>query len=166
MGQITGAFLGFITAFIACFLILLFGTFVPEDVVASSIVDDFVGHPDLELKLAIVGTVLYPPHLGQMLPYGAQQSTVLMALVWGLGGLLAGLVSRDIVKGVFAAIFAVVIGAVLTWLMVFIVQTADIAAIFGSLSLLILQVTFEGTLYPLIAAVIGGLLGSAITRER
>ncbi len=155
-----------LTTFLFCFIIMMFGSFMPEDVIHPSIVGDFLRFSDLELKIAVVGTVLFPPQLGQMLGYGADHGTVLMALAWGVGGLVAGLMSRDIVQGVFSAIFAVIIGALLTWLLIFFVQTVDYAQILGSMSLRLMQMTFEGSIYPGIASVIGGLLGGAITRER
>ena len=166
MGQAIGALFGLLTAFLLTFVILMFGSFIPADVVNPTIVADFLGYPDLELKLAVVGTVLYPPQLGIMLQYGAEHPTVLMAVAWGTGGLVAGLLARDFVQGIFAAIFAVIIGALLTWLIVFIVGTEDLTAIFGTLSLLAMQYALEGALYPGIAAVIGGILGGGISRER
>ncbi|TFG10884.1 hypothetical protein EU538_00315 [Candidatus Thorarchaeota archaeon] len=166
MGQGIGTIVGLVTTFAVVFIILSFGIFIPEDVIDPSIVADFMNRPDLELKLAVVGTILYPPHLGVQLSFGAQGGTVLMALAWGVGGLLAGLLSRDIVGGIFAAVFAVVIGAFLTWLLVFFIGTADISQILGAPSLLLLQFVLEGMLYPSIAAIIGGLLGGAITRKR
>jgi hypothetical protein len=166
LGQGIGTIVGLVTTFAVVFIILSFGIFIPEDVIDPSIVADFMNRPDLELKLAVVGTILYPPHLGVQLSFGAQGGTVLMALAWGVGGLLAGLLSRDIVGGIFAAVFAVVIGAFLTWLLVFFIGTADISQILGAPSLLLLQFVLEGMLYPSIAAIIGGLLGGAITRKR
>jgi hypothetical protein len=166
LGQAIGAIFGLLTAFLVTFVILMFGSYIPTDVVSSAIVNDFLGLPDLEIKLAVVGTVLYPPYLGGMLSYGASQSTVLMAVAWGTGGLVAGLLARDFVQGIFAAIFAVIIGALLTWLIVFINATTDLTIIFSDLSLLIMQNTLQGALYPGIAAVIGGILGGGITRRR
>jgi hypothetical protein len=144
----------------------MFGSFIPADVIDPAIVSNFLDNTDLEIKLAIVGTVLYPPQLGSLLPYGAIESSVLMAVAWGTGGLIAGLLARDFVQGVFAALFAVIIGALLTWLIVFLVGSTDYSAIFGSLSLFIMQNALMGCLYPGIAAVIGGILGGGISRER
>jgi hypothetical protein len=160
-----------ITAFAIAFVILTFGGSMPEDLISSAIVDDFYLHVDLEARLAVVGTVLYPSalgsaSLGQILSYGAQGSTVLMALAWGTAGLLAGLLARDFIQGILAAVFSVILGAFLTWLLFFFIQTGDIAQLFGGLSMVILQATLEGSLYPAIAGVIGGLLGGGITRER
>ncbi len=166
MGQAIGALFGLLTTFLLTFVILMFGAFIPADVVSTTIVSNFLGYNDLEIKLAIVGSLLYPPYLGDILPYAVSQSTVLMAVAWGTGGLVAGLLSRDIVQGIFAALFAVIIGALLTWLIVFIVGTEDLTAIFSSLSLRLMQDTLMGALYPGIAAVIGGILGGGITRER
>ncbi len=166
MGQAIGAIVGLVTTFAVVFIILSFGIYIPDDVIAPSIVTDFMNRPDLELKLAVIGTILYPPHLGVQLSFGAQGGTVLMALAWGTGGLLAGLLARDVVGGIFAAVFAVVIGAFLTWLLVFFISTSDVSQILGGPSLLLLQFVLEGMLYPSIAAIIGGLLGGAITRKR
>ncbi len=168
MGQGIGAIFGLLTTFLLTFVILMFGSFIPDVVIGTEIVDNFLNYSDLEIKLTIVGTVLYPPHLGSMsmLPYGAGSSEVLMAVAWGTGGLVAGLLSRDIVQGIFASIFAVIIGALLTWIIVFFVGSTDYTAIFGTLSLFIMQNALMGCLYPSIAAVIGGILGGGITRER
>lgn len=171
MGQGLGTLFGLITAFAFTFVILTFGQSIPGDVLDPAIVADFLASSDLELKLAVVGTVLYPsaftvPGLGELLSLGAQGATVWMFLVWGTAGLVAGLVARDIVPAIFAAVFAAIIGAFLTWLLVFIVQTTDFAAIFGTSSMLILQAVLEGSLYPGIATVVGGLLGGGISRER
>ncbi|MFX1368353.1 MAG: hypothetical protein ACFFAY_07135 [Promethearchaeota archaeon] len=171
MGQGIGTIVGLITAFAIAFVILTFGGSMPEDLISSSIVDDFYLHVDLEARLAVVGTVLYPSalgsaSLGQILSYGAQGSTVLMALAWGTAGLLAGLLARDFIQGILAAVFSVILGAFLTWLLFFFIQTGDITQLFGGPSMIILQATLEGSLYPAIAAVVGGLLGGGITRER
>ena len=171
MGQIAGTIAGLITAFAIVFIILTFGLVIPNDIIRSSIVTDFLSRTDLELKLTIVGTVLYPSSLGGItlgtyVGYGADGATVLMALAWGTGGLVAGLVSREVAQGVLAAIFSVVLGAILVWLLVFFVVTTDYSAIIGGESILILQVVLEGAFYPAIAVVIGGLLGSGISRER
>ncbi|TFF66948.1 hypothetical protein EU520_01745 [Candidatus Thorarchaeota archaeon] len=166
LGQGIGTLVGLIATFAVVFVILSFGIYMPEDLIDPIIVADFVDRPDLELKLAVIGTILYPPHLGIQLSFGAQGGTVLMALAWGIGGLLAGLLSRDIVGGVFAAVFAVVIGAFLTWLLVFFITTGDVYQLLGGPSLILLQFVLEGMLYPSIAAIIGGLLGGGITRKR
>ncbi|MHA1924399.1 MAG: hypothetical protein ACXABV_13230 [Candidatus Thorarchaeota archaeon] len=171
MGQLLGTFIGLITAFAIAFVILTFGGVMPEDLISSTIVADFLSHTDLEMRLAVVGTVLYPATvgftgLGAYLETGAQGGTVLMALAWGTGGLVAGLVARDILSGILAALFAVVAGAFLTWLLVFIIQIPDFMALFGGESMLILEAVLYGSIYPAIAAVVGGILGGGITRER
>ncbi|MGY5853989.1 MAG: hypothetical protein RTU92_10515 [Candidatus Thorarchaeota archaeon] len=165
MGQGIGTIVGLITAFAVTFIFLMLGDFMPSDVISPVIVTDFLSHPDFEIKLAVVGTVMYPG-VAELLPYGAESATVLMALSWGIGGLVAGLLARDFVKGVFAALFAVIIGAFLTWLLLFFVQSTDYAQIFGSLSLMLMENTLLGALYPGIAAIIGGVLGGGITRRR
>ncbi|MFW9953257.1 MAG: hypothetical protein ACFFD3_01805 [Candidatus Thorarchaeota archaeon] len=171
MGQALGILAGLLTGFIIVFLILTFGQFIPADVVSVSIVNDFLSRTDLELKLTVVATVLYPSsvttiNLGTYVGYGAQGSTVLMFLAWGTAGLIAGLVSRDFVQGIFAAILAVVLGAFLTWLLVFFIRSTDPLALFSGESMLILEVVLGGAIYPAIAAFVGGLLGGGISRER
>ncbi len=166
MGQISGTLVGMVVAFLITFLILMFGGSIHEDLIPPEIVADFLSRPDLELKLAVVGTVMYPPYLGMQLGFGAQGSTILMFLAWGTGGLIAGALSREIIPGVFAAIFAVIIGAFLMWLLIFFISTTDFMAIFGGTSMLLLQFVLEGAIYPAIAAVVGSLLGSGVTRER
>ena len=172
MGQFTGALAGLITAFVITFLILTFGLLIPTDIIRSVIVEDFLSRVDLELKLAIVSTVLYPTsltagvNLSTYVGYGADVGTVLTYLAWGAGGLVAGLLTRNVAQGVMAAIFAVIIGAFLSWLLVFFLVTTDYMAIVGGASMLILQVVLESSVFPCIAAVIGGLLGAGITRER
>ncbi|MFW9799313.1 MAG: hypothetical protein ACFFD9_02675 [Candidatus Thorarchaeota archaeon] len=171
MGQTLGTFVGLITAFAIAFVILTLGGIMPEDLISTTIVNDFLGYPDLEMRLAVVGTVLYPgpvgiSGLGAILGTGAQGGTVLMALAWGTGGLVAGLLARDILSGILASLFAVVIGAFLTWILVFVIQTADFLALFGGPSMVLLEAILYGSLYPAIAAVVGGILGGGITRER
>lgn len=171
MGQLTGALAGLVAAFVITFLILTFGLLIPTDIIRSTIVEDFLSRADLELKLTIVSTVLYPTsltgsiNLGTYVGYGAAGGTVLTYLAWGAGGLVAGLITRDIAQGALAAIFAVIIGAFLSWLLIFFLVTTDYAAIIGGESMLVLQVILESSVFPSIAAVIGGLLGSGITRE-
>ena len=97
---------------------------------------------------------------------GAEGATVLMALAWGTGGLLAGLLARDILGGILAALFAVVLGAFLTWMLVFVIRILDFTLLFSGPSLVLLESVLYGSLYPSIAAVIGGILGGGITRER
>jgi len=171
LGQILGIISGIITAFVIVFIILTFGQFIPTDVINVAVVTDFLSRTDLELKLTIVGTVLYPTsltsvNLGTYVGYGAQGSSVLMFLAWGTGGLIAGLVSRDFVQGILSAIFAVILGAFLTWLLVFFVRTTDPLALLSGESMFLMQVVLEGAIYPAIAAFVGGLLGGGISRER
>ena len=171
MGQLLGTFTGLITAFAIAFVILTFGGVMPEDLISSTIVADFLSWTDLEMRLAVVGTVLYPPivgftGIGAILETGAQGGTVLMALAWGTGGLVAGLLARDILSGILAALFAVIAGAFLTWILVFVIQTEDYMALFGFASMYILEAVLYGSIYPSIAAVVGGILGGGITRER
>ncbi len=166
MGQVVGTLLGLITSFVIVFVILTLGSAIPADIISPSVVTDFLSRTDLELKLAIVSTVLYPPLLGIQFGMGAQSSTVLMALAWGTGGLIAGLAARNFIAGVIAALFAVILGAILTWLLFFLINTSDLSQLFGGLSLLILQYSLEGALYPAIAATIGGLMGGGITRTK
>ena len=172
MGQGLGTIFGLITAFGIVFIIMTFGPFMPEDLISSSIVTDYLAALDLEKKLAIVGTILYPAalggeSLGEVLQYGASGATVLMFLAWGTGGLVAGLLSKDFLPGVLSAVFAAILGAVLVWLLAFVISPGfNITAIFSNASLLIMQVTLEGAIYPSIACVIGGLLGGGITRDR
>ncbi|MFQ5831794.1 MAG: hypothetical protein ACE5H4_03740 [Candidatus Thorarchaeota archaeon] len=171
MGQTLGTFAGLIMAFAIAFVILTLGGIMPEDLISATIVNDFFLHTDLEMRLAIVGTVLYPgpvgfSGLGAILGTGAQGGTVLMALAWGTGGLVAGLLARDILSGILASLFAVVMGAFLTWILVFVIQTPDFLALFGGPSMVLLEAILYGSLYPAIAAVIGGILGGGITRER
>jgi hypothetical protein len=173
LGQTLGTFVGLITAFAIAFAILTLGGIMPEDLISSIIVDDFLSLPDLENRLVVVGTVLYPGPvgfglvgLGTIIGSGAEGATVLMALAWGTGGLVAGLLTRDILGGILAALFAVVLGAFLTWMLVFVIRTLDFTLLFSGQSMVLLEAILYGSLYPAIAAVIGGLLGSGITRER
>ncbi|MFW9975239.1 MAG: hypothetical protein ACFFDQ_08250 [Candidatus Thorarchaeota archaeon] len=174
MGQGLGTLMGLIIAFAITFVVLMFGSFMPNDLIASTIVDDFLITSELELRLAVVCTVLYPApaflgstSLGAIYPIGATGATVLMWLAWGTGGLVAGLMTKEIFPGILSAVFSAIIGAFLTWLLFFmILHGGDIASIFQQGSLLIMQVSLEGTIYPAIACAIGGLLGGAITRDR
>jgi hypothetical protein len=172
LGQLLGTFVGLITAFAIAFVVLMFGGVMPEDLISSTIVTDFLSYTDLELRLAVVSTVLYPApagmeSLGAILGTGAQGGTVLMALAWGTGGLMAGLFARDILSGILAALFAVIAGAFLTWLLVFAIQPYfDIMALFGGPSMYLLEKVLYGSIYGSIAAVVGGILGGGITRER
>jgi len=172
LGQGLGTIFGLITAFAIVFLVMTFGPFMPEDLISSSVVTDYLAFDDLELKLAIVGTILYPTafsaaSLGSVLGYGATGASVLMFLSWGTGGLIAGLLSKDFIPGILSAVFAAIIGAILTWLLIFMISpTFDIMAIFSSSSLIVMQVTLEGAIYPCIACTIGGILGGGITRDR
>jgi hypothetical protein len=167
---VIGTFIGLIVAFAITFAILTFAIVIPfniDDVIATSIVQDFIAQSDLELKLAVVGSVLYPnPSLHSITRLGAEGHEVLMFLAWGTGGLIAGLIARDFIQGVFAAVFSTILGAFLTWLLLFFIQTTDFSAIFGPLSMTILNNILFATLLPAIAAIVGGLLGGGITRER
>ncbi|TFG99146.1 hypothetical protein E4H12_03760 [Candidatus Thorarchaeota archaeon] len=172
MGQGLGTLFGLITAFAIVFLVMTFGLFMPEDLISSSVVTDYVGFDDLELKLAIVGTILYPSalggaSLGSLVGYGATGASVLMFLAWGTGGLIAGMMSKDFLPGILSGVFAAILGAILTWLLFFMLQpTPDILAIFSPSSLIFMQVALEGAIYPCIACTIGGILGGGITRDR
>jgi hypothetical protein len=173
LGQTLGTFVGLITAFAIAFVILTLGGIMPEDLISSTIVNDFLSLPDLENRLVVVGTVLYPGPvgigvvgLGTIIGSGAEGATVLMALAWGAGGLLAGLLARDILGGILASLFAVVLGAFLTWMLVFVIRILDFTLLFSGPSLVLLEAILYGSLYPSIAAVIGGILGGGITRER
>jgi hypothetical protein len=156
------------------FIVLTFGVYMPNDLIASTIVDDFLAFNDLELRFAVVGTILYPApaflgstSLGSLVMYGAPGASVLMWLAWGTGGLIAGLMTKEILPGILSAVFSAIIGAFLTWLLFFIISPDFSAmAIFQQGSLLIMQSSLEGTIYPAIACAIGGLLGGAITRDR
>jgi hypothetical protein len=177
LGQGIGTLLGLITAFAIAFMVMTFGTYMPNDLIASTIVDDFLFYNDLELRLAVVGTILYPApaflgstSLGSLLGYGAPGASVLMWLAWGTGGLVAGLMTKEIFPGVLSAVFSAIIGAFLTWLLFFAISpsfaSAGLAGIFQQGSLLIMQASLEGIVYPAIACVIGGFLGGSITRDR
>jgi len=171
LGQGLGTLFGLITAFAIAFLVMTFGLYMPEDLISSSIVTDFLSNADLELRLAIVGTILYPsaigPSLGSVIGYGASGASVLMFLAWGIGGLIAGLLAKDFLPGILSAVFAAILGAILTWLLFFMISPGfDIAAIFSNASLLLMQVSLEGAIYPCIACAIGGILGGGITRNR
>ena len=174
MGQGIGTLLGLITAFVITFIVLTFGAIIPNDLISGIVTTDFLNLSDLELRLAVVGTVLYPspgflgtPSLGALVGYGAEGWSVLMWLAWGTGGLLAGLASKDFIPGVMAAVIGAVIGAFLTWLLFFMISPAfDIMAIFEPGSMYIMQAALEGTIYPAIACTIGGLLGGGISRDR
>lgn len=172
MGQGLGTILGLITAFTIAFLVMTFGVYIPEEVIPHFIVLQFLGFNDLELRLAVVGTVLYPSafglsSVGRVVGYGAEGATVLMFLAWGTGGLLAGLASKDFLPGMLAAVFATIIGAFLTWLLFFIISPgAGITGIFDPASLILMESAVLGAIYPAIAATIGGLLGGGITRAR
>ena len=172
MGQGLGTLFGLITAFAIVFLVMTFGPFMPEDLITSSVVTDYTAVLDLELKLAIVGTILYPSalggtSLGSLVGFGASGASVLMFLAWGTGGLIAGILSKDFLPGILSGVFAAILGAILTWLLFFMISpTPDILAIFSSSSLLLMQVALEGAIYPCIACTIGGILGGGITRDR
>lgn len=175
MGQGLGTLLGLITAFAVTFIVLMFGSFMPSDLIAPTIVDDFLATNELELRLAVAGTILYPApailgstSLGSLVGYGAPGGTVLMWLAWGIGGLVAGLMTKEVFPGILSAVFSAIIGAFLTWLLFFLIDPsfAGIVGIFQQGSLIIMQAALEGTVYPTIACAIGGLLGGAITRDR
>jgi hypothetical protein len=172
LGQGLGTLFGLITAFGITFLVMTFGIYMPEDLISSSVVTDFLANADLELRLAVVGTILYPSafggaSLGSVVGYGAGGASVLMFLAWGTGGLIAGLLSKDFLPGILSAVFAAILGALLTWLLFFMISPSfDIANIFGTGSLLLMQVALEGAIYPCIACAIGGILGGGITRDR
>ena len=172
MGQGLGTLFGLITAFAFTFIVMTFGIYMPEDLISSSIVTEFLDLTDLEFRLAVIGTILYPAalggsSLGSVVGYGAQGASVLMFLAWGIGGLVAGLMSKDFLPGILAAVFAAIIGALLTWLLFFMISPGfNIAAIFSNESLVLMQVGLEGAIYPCIACVIGGILGGGITRDR
>ena len=151
---------------------MTFGVYIPEELLPQAIVDDFLSFNDLELRLAVVATVLYPSafglqSVGIVMGFGASGATVLTFLAWGAGGLIAGLAAKDFLPGVLAAVFATVIGAFLTWLLFFIISPgADIMSIFATSSLILMESAILGAIYPAIAATIGGLLGGGITRDR
>jgi len=166
LGQGIGTLVGLIVTFSVTFAILTFGLFIPPDVVAPGLIVAFLTFTDLEIKLVVMGTVLYPPDLGVGLAYGAQDVPVLTFLTWGLGGLIAGLLSKDILPGVLSALFSAIIGAFLVWLLVFFVKVPDFTQIAGTESMLLLQRVLIGTLYPAIATAVGGLLGGGISRQR
>ncbi|MBY8997453.1 MAG: hypothetical protein KGD60_06960 [Candidatus Thorarchaeota archaeon] len=174
MGQGIGTLFGLITAFAMTFVVLTFGTFMPNDLIASTVVADFLVTGELEIRLAVTGTILYPApaflgstSLGSLVGYGSAGASVLMWLAWGTGGLVAGLFTKDIFPGILSGVFSAVIGAFLTWLLFFIISPGfDVMAIFQQGSLLIMQASLEGTIFPVIACAIGGLLGGAITRDR
>jgi hypothetical protein len=166
LGQGIGTIVGLIIAFAMTFIVLTFGIYIPPQVIPDVIVEDFLARADLELRFAIVGTVLFPPQLGAVLGYGADQTTVLAFVTWGFAGLIAGLLSKGFLEGVLSAVFAAIIGSFATWLIIFFIQTGDVALIFGTASMLILQVTLEGAIWPSIAAAVGGILGGGISRER
>lgn len=171
MGQGLGILGGLITAFVITFLILTFGQLIPADLVHTSVVNDFLSRTDLELKLAVVSTVLFPGSLGSVnlynfVGYGAQGGMVLTYLAWGAGGLVAGLLTRDIIQGIFASLLTVILAAFLTWLLVFFIASTDPFALISDVSMIILEVVLNSAIFPAIAAVIGGLLGGGITRER
>lgn len=167
MGQNIGTLVGLVLAFVMCFLVLMLGVFIPTEVIPTSVVQQFLNQTDLELRLAIVGTVLFPPFLGPEISYGAANTTVLTFVCWGTGGLIAGLLSKGPVQGILAAIFAVILGALLTWLLVFlIVPPGDITQILGTHSMILMQLTLQGAIWPGVAAFVGGLLGGGISRER
>jgi hypothetical protein len=174
LGQGLGTLVGLITAFAITFVVLTFGTFVPNDLISGIVVTDFLNNSDLELRLAVVGTVLFPspgflgsPSLGTLVGYGAEYASGLMWIAWGTGGLLAGLLSKDFLPGIMAAIIGAVIGAFLTWLLFFMISPSfNIMAIFEPGSMYIMQAALEGTIYPAIACAIGGLLGGGISRDR
>ncbi len=173
MGQGLGTLMGLITAFALVFLVLMLGDFMPNDLISSTVVEDFLMTNELEIRLAVAGTILYPApgfigstSLGSLVGFGASGATVLMWLAWGTGGLVAGLLTKEIFPGILSAVFAAIIGAFLTWILFFMIQSGDISAIFRQDSLFIMQASLEGTIYPAIACAIGGLLGGAITRDR
>ena len=174
MGQGLGTLLGLITAFVITFVVLTLGAFVPNDLISGIVVTDFLNHSDLELRLAVVGTVLFPspgflgtPSLGTLVGYGAEYASGLMWISWGTAGLIAGLASKDFLPGILAAIIGAVIGAFLTWLLFFMISPSfNIMAIFEPGSMYIMQAALEGTIYPAIACAIGGLLGGGISRDR
>ena len=141
MGQGIGTIVGLVIAFAMTFIVLTFGIYIPPEVIPDLIVEDFLARTDLELRVAIVGTVLYPYHLGANLTYGAAQTTVLAFVAWGFAGLIAGLLSKGCVEGILSAIFSVILGAFLTWLLIFFISTGDVAALFGTGSMLLLQWT-------------------------
>jgi hypothetical protein len=177
LGQGVGTLLGLVTAFAMTFVIMTFGDFMPNDLIAGTIVSDFLMTGELEVRLAVTGTILYPApailgstSLGSLVGYGAPGATVLMWLAWGTGGLVAGLLTKEIFPGILSAIFSAIIGAFLTWILFFMISpsfaSTGIGAIFQQGSLLIMQASLEGTIYPAIACAIGGFLGGGITRER
>jgi hypothetical protein len=172
LGQGLGTIFGLITAFAIAFIVMTFGIYMPADLISPTVVQDFLNYSDLEFRLAVVGTILYPSalggaSLGSVLGYGASGASVLMFLAWGTGGLIAGLMSKDFLPAILAAVFAAIIGAFLTWLLVFVISPGfDIAAIFAPGSLLLMEVALEGAIYPAIACIIGGILGGGITRDR
>jgi len=172
LGQGLGTIFGLITAFAITFIVMTFGIYMPGDLISPNVVQDFLSNSDLEIRLAVVGTILYPTALGgssigSVIGYGADGASVLMFLAWGTGGLIAGLMSKDFLPAILAAVFAVIIGAFLTWLLIFVISPGfDIAAIFAPGSLLLMEVALEGAIYPAIACVIGGILGGGITRDR
>ncbi|TFF92086.1 hypothetical protein EU545_02035 [Candidatus Thorarchaeota archaeon] len=172
MGQGIGTILGLIAAFAITFLVMTFGVYMPDEVIPQAIVTEFLSFNDLELRLAVVGTVLYPSafglsSLGLVAGYGAEGATVLMFLAWGTGGLLAGLVSKDFLPGILSGVFATIIGAFLTWLLVFVISPGfATTGIFDPGSLLLMESALQGAIYPAIAATVGGLLGGGITRDR
>ncbi|MDH4212901.1 MAG: hypothetical protein OEV85_03175 [Candidatus Thorarchaeota archaeon] len=172
MGQGLGTIFGLITAFAITFVVMTFGNYMPADLISPTVVQEFLNYSDLEFRLAVVGTILYPsalagPGLGGVLGYGAIGASVLMFLAWGTGGLIAGLMSKDFLPAILAAVFAAIIGAFLTWLLVLVISPGfDIAAIFAPGSLILMEVALEGAIYPAIACVIGGILGGGITRDR
>jgi hypothetical protein len=172
VGQGLGTIFGLITAFAITFVVMTFGSYMPRDLISPEVVQSFLSSSDLEIRLAVVGTILYPSalggsSLGSVLGYGASGASVLMFLAWGTAGLIAGLMSKDFLPAILSAVFSAIIGAFLTWLLVFIVSPDfDIALIFAPGSLLLMEVALEGAIYPAIACVIGGILGGGITRDR
>jgi hypothetical protein len=172
VGQGLGTIFGLITAFAITFVVMTFGSYMPGDLISPAVVLDFLSNSDLEIRLAVVGTILYPSalggaSLGSVIGYGARGASVLMFLAWGTGGLIAGLMSKDFLPAILSSVFAAIIGAFLTWLLIFAISPGfDIAQIFAPGSLILMEVALDGAIYPAIACVIGGILGGGITRDR
>jgi hypothetical protein len=171
VGQGLGTIFGLITAFAITFVVMTFGSYMPRDLISPDIVQSFLSSSDLEIRLAVIGTILYPPALNlaglsSVLTYGATGASVLMFLAWGTGGLVAGLMSKDFLPAIMSAVFAAIVGAFLVWLLVFAIQISDIMRIFDTGSLLFLELAIQGAIYPCIACAIGGVLGGGITRDR
>jgi len=142
---------------------------IPPEILSESAVQTIreIKYAELQLLFILGGDPINAPYIIHGILLNVDQFLVLNMLMWGLTGLIAGVLSRGPLKGIGAGISASILCVILCWFLYWgIIHSFEISATMSEQMFYVLKLWCIEGLKTCIPSSVGGLIGGSIMKNR